>query len=54
MFQNFVLIISHHQEAACGLAQVGFIEQDGIPKSLHSHHRRCSEGVVDGVQHLFG
>ena len=35
MFQSFVQIIGHHQEAACGLAQVGFIQQDGIPKSLH-------------------
>ena len=54
MFQSFVQIICHHQEAACGLAQAGFIEQDGIPKSLHSRHRYSGEGVVDRIQHLFG
>ena len=54
MFQSFVQVISHHQEAACGFAQAGFIQQDGIPKSLHSHHRHSGEGVVDRIQHLFG
>ena len=66
MFQNFVQIISHHQEAARDLAQAGFIQQDGIisgiPQgklptkvmSLHAHHRHSGEGVVDRIQHLFG
>ena len=37
MFQSFVQITCHHQEAACGLAQAGFIEQDGY----QSHFTRA-------------
>ncbi len=66
MLQSFVQITCHHQEAACGLAQAGFIQQGGIISgiqqgmlptkvmSLHAHHRHSGEGVVDRIQHLFG